>query len=177
MFVHCPLKFGFKIFYFCVAFRCDLSVTLISCLIKMKRAARLKWIEAFCHPVAINITRKCAFYLLFSWRLATWLTDECSQSAPAFKHASLDSQQNVNQARGRPVFENNGEALWSCANRSETLSSRGVVYFVCLRGWSYLSLSERSIVIWFKKKIYEAFCRGWEQVDELSLQRNALIQW
>ena len=42
-----------------------------------------------------------------NWPLATfWLTDELSQSAPAYKHVSLDNKQSVNKARGRVVFEN-----------------------------------------------------------------------
>ena len=37
------------------------------------------------------------------------------------------------------VFENNGKALWSCADRTVSLTSRGVVFFACLSGRSYLS--------------------------------------
>ena len=53
----------------------------------------------------------------------------------------------VNKAGGRVVFENNGKALWGCADRTASLNSRGVVYFTCLSGRSYLAPGERSIVL------------------------------
>ena len=57
--------------------------------------------------------------LPMNWPLGThWLTDELSQSASAYKYA----------------FEDNGKALWGCADRSVCLNSSGNVYFVCLRG-------------------------------------------
>ena len=55
------------------------------------------------------------------------------------------SPQMVNKTRGRVIFENNREALWSCADRSVGLSSCGVLYFVCLSERSYLFPGERSI--------------------------------
>ena len=34
------------------------------------------------------------------------------------KHASLDSKQSLDKARGRAAFDNNGKALWGCADRT-----------------------------------------------------------
>ena len=78
----------------------------------------------------------CACYrvILFSpftpianWPLTTlWLTDEHSQSAQAYKHASL-----VNKIRGRVVFENNSEQLF-WAVQIELWGRTDVVLFTLL---------------------------------------------
>ena len=53
---------------------------------------------------------------------------------------------NVNEARGRVVFENNGKALWSYSDRNMSSNSHDVAYFACLSGRSYLSPGEKSII-------------------------------
>ena len=72
------------------------------------------------------------------------MTDERSQSAPGYTHASFDSQQGVTKARGSVVFENDSEAFSDCADWTVSWNLRGVVYFACLSGWKYLSPKERS---------------------------------
>ena len=73
-----------------------------------------------------------------------WLTDELSESSPAYKHASLDSKQ----------------ITWPCCFRKQQWSALGlyrsnrefnftwiIVYFACLSGWSCLSSGERSTAL------------------------------
>ena len=73
-----------------------------------------------------------------------WLTDELSESSPAYKHASLDSKQ----------------ITWPCCFRKHQWSALGlyrsnrefnftwiIVYFACLSGWSCLSSGERSTAL------------------------------
>ena len=70
-----------------------------------------------------------------NWPLATlWHEDEFSQSAPAYEHAFLDSEQSVNKARDCVLLENIGKALWGCAAGAVGWNSRGGVYFACLCG-------------------------------------------
>ena len=75
-----------------------------------------------------------------NWPLAIpWLTVELGQSAPTYRHAFLYSKERVNKARDRGAVENNCKALWSCADRILSSNARGVVYFACLSGRSYLT--------------------------------------
>ena len=46
------------------------------------------------------------------------------------------------KARGRVVFQNNGEAIWGCADRTVNSNTRDVIYSACLSGRSYLSPNE-----------------------------------
>ena len=50
----------------------------------------------------------------------------------------------VDKARGRAVFENNGKAFGGCEDQTVSLNTRGVVYFACLSGRSYVSPGQRS---------------------------------
>ena len=50
----------------------------------------------------------------------------------------------ANQARGRAVFDNSGEALWGCADQTVSLNTPGIM-FACLSGRGYLSNAERSV--------------------------------
>ena len=43
------------------------------------------------------------------------------------------------------VFENNGTALWGCADRAQSSNSRGDLYFACLSGRIFLPPGERSV--------------------------------
>ena len=52
----------------------------------------------------------------------------------------------VNKTGGGVVGENNGEAVWGCADRIVSLNTRGGVYFACLSGRSYLTPGERSVM-------------------------------
>ena len=53
----------------------------------------------------------------------------------------------MNKARSRVAFENNGNALRVCADRTLIWKSRGVVDLTCLSGRSYLSPGDRSVVL------------------------------
>ena len=76
----------------------------------------------------------CTFVQLTSCHI---LTDELSQSVPAYKHASLDRPASVNEARGHVVFKDNGKTHWDCANRTRCSNSCGVVR---LSKWEELRL-------------------------------------
>ena len=52
----------------------------------------------------------------------------------------------VNKTPGHVVFEDNSEVLWSCADLTVSLDSRGVAHFACLGGGKYLSPGERSVI-------------------------------
>ena len=77
------------------------------------------------------------------WQLTSryFLTDKPCQSAPAHKHAYLNSRQKTRSV----LFKNNSNVLWGCADQSVSLNSRGVAYFACLSGWSYPPPGERSV--------------------------------
>ena len=79
----------------------------------------------------------------FNWPLATlWVTGELSQLPPACKHASLDSKQNMLSCCVRKQHWSTFEL---CKSKRDS-NPRGVIYFACLSGRSYLSPGERSIV-------------------------------
>ena len=60
------------------------------------------------------------------------VTDELSQSAPVYKHASLDRPvgclkyyYRIKRERALAVFENNSKALWGCADRTTSSNAHG----------------------------------------------------